>query len=165
MAMTIRRLAGADAAAFQALRLEGFRLHEREFRFAPEDEAGLSLQDVAARLARDIVFGVFDGEALVGVAGLAFFTGAKTRHKALLWGMYVRASHRGAGAADLLMTALLDAARGRAQMVTLTVMRDNARALRVYERWGFSIYGVEPRAARTAGGEYLDEALMALWLG
>jgi RimJ/RimL family protein N-acetyltransferase len=165
MAMTIRRLAGADAAAFQALRLEGFRLHEREFRFAPEDEAGLSQEDVAARLERDIVFGVLDGEGLIGVAGLAFFSGAKTRHKALLWGMYVRASHRGAGVADLLMRALLDAARDRVEMVTLTVMRDNARAMRVYERWGFSVYGVEPRAVRTADGDYLDEALMALRLG
>jgi GNAT superfamily N-acetyltransferase len=164
MSITIRRLGRADAATFHALRLEGFRLQEREFRFAPEDEAGLSLEEVEARLARDAVFGACDGDTLVGVAGLAFSTGAKTRHKALVWGMYLRAPYRGAGVADRLMSALMGEARGRVEMVTLTVIAGNARAQRFYERWGFAIYGVEPRAVRTAAGDYLDEALMALRL-
>lgn len=164
MPIAIRRLGRADAASFHALRLEGFRLHDREFRFAPEDEAGLTLEEVAARLARDAVFGAFDGDVMIGVAGLAFSTGAKTRHKALLWGMYLRAAYRGAGVADALMSALLDEARGRVLMVTLSVIHGNARAVRFYERWGFVTYGVEPRAARTAEGEYLDEASMALGL-
>jgi ribosomal protein S18 acetylase RimI-like enzyme len=162
MAMTTRRLGRADAAPFQALRLEGFRLHEREFRFAPQDEAGLSLAEVAARLERDLVFGAFDGDILVGVAGLAVSQGAKTWHKALVWGMYLRASYRGAGHADALMSALLQEARARVEMVTLSVIHSNARAMRFYLRWGFSVYGLEPRAVRTAEGEYLDEALMAL---
>jgi ribosomal protein S18 acetylase RimI-like enzyme len=164
MTMTTRRLGRADAAAFQALRLEGFRLHEREFRYAAPDEAGLSLADVAARLERDVVFGAFDEDILVGIAGLAISQGAKTWHKALLWGMYLRAAYRGAGHADALISALLQEARGRVEMVTLTVIHSNARALDFYGRWGFVVYGVEPRAVRTADGEYLDEALMALRL-
>jgi GNAT superfamily N-acetyltransferase len=164
MSITIRRLGRDDAASFHALRLEGFRLHAREFRFAPEDEAGLTLEEIAARLSRDAVFGAFDGDSLIGVAGLAFSSGAKTRHKALLWGMYLRAAYRGAGVADALMSALLEQARGRVEMVTLTVIHGNARATRCYERWGFVTYGVEPRAVRTANGDYFDEALMALRL-
>lgn len=164
MALTICRLTPADAAEFHALRQEGFRLHAREFRFAPEDEAHLATQEVAARLAHDFVVGAFDGETLVGVAGLAGFAGAKTRHKALLWGMYLRERHRGEGGADALMVALMEHARGAYEIVTLTVMRDNVRALRFYERWGFMIYGVEPAFVKTADGLYLDEALMALRL-
>lgn len=161
MATTIRRLLPADAATFQALRLEGFALHEREFRFAPEDEAHFSTEDVAARLTRDFVVGAHHGETLIGVAGLALSSGAKTRHKALLWGMYVREAYRGDGAADALMAALLGHAQGRVEIVTLTVMQGNRRAFRFYERWGFQLYGVEPAAVKTSGGEYLDEALMA----
>ncbi|OAI24942.1 GCN5 family acetyltransferase [Methylosinus sp. R-45379] len=164
MALTIRRLTTADAAEFHALRQEGFRLHEREFRFAPEDEAHLTLEDVAARLARDFVVGAFEGETLQGVAGLAGFAGAKTKHKALLWGMYLRERHRGAGGADALMAALIEHARATYEIITLTVMRDNARALRFYARWGFTIYGVEPASVKTAEGAYLGEALMALRL-
>ncbi|HEY8064188.1 MAG TPA: GNAT family N-acetyltransferase [Methylosinus sp.] len=161
MALTIRRLTPADAAEFHALRQEGFRLNEREFRFAPEDEAHLTTADVAARLTREFVVGAFDGGTLVGVAGLACLSGAKTKHKALLWGMYLRERHRGEGGADALMAALIEQARGACEIVTLTVMRDNHRARRFYERWGFTIYGVEPASVKTADGVYLDEALMA----
>jgi RimJ/RimL family protein N-acetyltransferase len=163
---TIRRLSAAAAAEFQALRLEGFRLQEREFRYAPEDEADLPLAEAAARLERDFVVGAFDASgALVGVAGLAPQRGAKTRHKALLWGMYLRAAYRGGGAADGMMSALLGHARGRVEIVNLTVMAENRRAIRFYERWGFQTYGVEPAAVRAADGAYLDEAAMFLRLG
>lgn len=160
MALTMRRLGAADAAEFQALRLEGFRQHDREFRFAPEDEADVAPGDVAARLTRDFVVGVFDDGTMIGVAGLARFAGVKTRHKALLWGMYVRAEFRGRGAADMLMSAIADHARGLVEAITLTVMSDNRRAMRFYERWGFATYGVEPASVKTADGAYLDEALM-----
>ena len=43
--------------------------------------------------------------------------------------------------------------------VILTVAAENARARRLYERWGFSVYGIEPRAIKLEDG-YLDEALM-----
>jgi len=47
----LRRLEAADAPAFQRLRIEGFTLQPREFRYAPEDEADMPLAEVAARLA------------------------------------------------------------------------------------------------------------------
>lgn len=39
----------------------------------------------------------------------------------------------------------------------LTVAAENPRARRLYERWGFSIYGIEPRAVKVDDA-YLDEA-------
>ncbi|MDJ0449151.1 GNAT family N-acetyltransferase [Methylocystis sp. JR02] len=162
--MTIRRLLAADAEAFHHLRLEAFRLEPRCFRYAPQDEAGVGGAEKAARLERDFVVGYFAGDALAGAAGLTFFSGAKLGHKALLWGMYLRAAHRGSGAADRLMEALLEQARSRVEIVMLTVVDENARAKRFYERWGFTTYGVEPHAAKLGDGDYLDEALMALRL-
>jgi RimJ/RimL family protein N-acetyltransferase len=159
----LRRLEAADAPAFQCLRVEGFALQPREFRYAPEDEAETPLAEVAARLARDFVVGVFDGDTLVGIAGLARFGGVKISHKALLWGMYLRAEFRGRGGADMLMSAILDHARGRVEIVTLTAMSDNPRALAFYRRWGFVAYGVEPGAVKYDGG-YFDETLMGLRL-
>ena len=78
-------------------------LQPREFRYAPEDEADMPLAEVAARLARDFVVGVFDDDTLVGIAGLTRHGGVKISHKALLWGMYPRAEFRGQGGADMLM--------------------------------------------------------------
>ena len=83
--------------------------------------------------------------------------------------MYVRESARGQGLADAIVSRLLEHARDRGvEIVQLTVMADNARARRFYERCGFTTYGVEPRAVKARDGErslYLDEALMAIRLG
>lgn len=158
---SLRRLGPADAAAFKTLRLEGFALQPGEFRYAPEDEAEMPLAEVEARLARDFVVGAFCGGALVGVAGLQRCAGVKIRHKALLWGMYLRGEFRGSGAADAMMAALLAEARRSVEIVTLTVISDNARALRFYRRWGFAAYGVEPAAVKRDGG-YFDETAMML---
>ncbi len=161
-----RRLNGSDAEVFQALRLESFRLEPRAFRFAPADEAHIAPDAVAARLTRDFVIGAFnaDDSQLIGVGGLAWGDGAKTRHKALLYGMYVKAAHRGSGAADEIMEKLIDEASAKVEIVTLTVVSTNLRALRFYERWGFRAYGVEERSAKNGDGDYLDETLMALRL-
>jgi ribosomal protein S18 acetylase RimI-like enzyme len=160
-AWSTRRLRMADAAAYHKLRLEGFTLHPLEFRVAPEDEAGLSLQTVGERLEGTFVTGGFDADGLAGVGGLTRFDGAKLRHRALLWGMYVRERARGHGLADELMRVLLAEARSQQiEQVILTVSTENARARRLYERWGFSLYGVDPRAIKLDHG-YLDEGLMA----
>ncbi len=161
--LEIRRLAQADAGDFQRLRLEGFALQAREFRFAPEDEAHLTEGEIGARLARDFVLGAFDGETLVGIAGLSRNTGRKTAHKALLFGMYLRRDYRGRGVGDALMSRLLEEARRSVEIVTLTVMSDNAPAVALYRRWGFESYGIEPRAVK-ADGLYFDEMLMSLSL-
>jgi GNAT superfamily N-acetyltransferase len=163
---TCRRLNGSDAEAFQALRLEGFRLEPRAFRFAPEDEAHFAPTAVGARLRRDFVIGAFSAEdsQLIGVGGLAWSDGVKTRHKALLYGMYVRRAHRGSGVADEIMKRLIDEAKENVEIVTLTVVSTNLPAVGFYERWGFRAYGGEERSAKNGDGEYLDETLMALRL-
>jgi GNAT superfamily N-acetyltransferase len=141
--------------------VEGFALHPLEFRIGPEDEAGRTSTEVAEQLARDYVVGAYRDGVLVGIGGLTQETRSKLRHKALLWGMYVRAAARGTGIADGLVERLLNHARAaHVSVVLLTVVADNLRARRVYERWNFAIYGTEPRAVRV-GGRDLDETLMA----
>ena len=41
----------------------------------------------------------------------------------------------------------------------LTVAAGNQPARGLYERWGFSVYGIEARAIKV-GHDFLDEALM-----
>jgi GNAT superfamily N-acetyltransferase len=157
---TVRRLIASDAAAFHALRLEGFVRHPLEFRIAPEDEQGQSPAAVAARLGAEYVVGGFDPQGLAGIGGITRMSGAKLRHRALLWGMYVHERARGSGLADGIVAALLEQARAEGlERVLLTVAAANSRARRLYERWGFSEYGVEPRAIKSAAG-YIDEVLM-----
>jgi ribosomal protein S18 acetylase RimI-like enzyme len=157
-----RRLGAQDAQHYQSLRVDGFRREPHAFRFAPEDEADMPIAEAAARLTRDYVVGAYKGNKLVGIGGLSCFTGAKTRHRALLYGMYVDEKYRGYGAADVILRALLNEARERVEIVVLTVVSNNARASRFYERWGFHAYGVDRNAVKIGDDHYLDETLMAL---
>ena len=158
--MIVRRLRASDATAYHLLRLEGFARHPREFRVAPEDEEALQPEAVARHLESTFVAGACQGDELVGIAGITRFDGAKLRHRALLWGMYVRPSARGGGVGDALMRFLMAEARAQGiEQVILTVAAENARARRVYERWGFGVYGTEPRAIKLTDG-YMDELLM-----
>jgi ribosomal protein S18 acetylase RimI-like enzyme len=156
----VRRLRAADASAYQTVRMEGFVENPLQFRIAPEDESAQSIEATAERLEQTFVAGGFGGDELMGIGGLTRFEGAKLRHRALLWGMYVREQGRGRGLADELMRLLLQEARKlEVEQVILTVVSRNDRARRLYQRWGFSVYGTEPRAIK-AGEVYLDEALM-----
>ena len=157
--MTVVELGPEDVTRYLKLRTDGLRTNPEAFRVTVRDDKALTEAAWRDRLARDFVVGVSPDETLVGIGGLSRFVGEKLSHKGLIWGMYVAPEARGSGAADLIMTALLGHAQSRFRQVQLTVMADNARARRFYERHGFAVYGVEPDSVRR-DGEVFAEALM-----
>lgn len=164
--MTIRRLLPADAESYRALMLEAYARHPDAFTSTVAEREALPLSWWRKRLdasasSDQVVFGAFDGEVLVGAAGLQFEAREKARHKADLFGMYVAASARGAGIGRQLVAALLDeaAARKGVKLVQLTVTEGNAAAQRLYERCGFKPFGVEPYAVALEGA-YLSKVHM-----
>jgi ribosomal protein S18 acetylase RimI-like enzyme len=157
--MIVRRLSSADLADFMALRTRGLTEDAARFRVTAQDDVNLCTQYWRNRLDTDFVFGVFQGERLLGIGGLTRFVGEKLRHKGLIWGMYIAPDGRGTQASDLLMGALLGAAKGHVSVVQLTLMADNARARAYYERYGFAVYAIEPQSVMTPEGPG-DEALM-----
>jgi ribosomal protein S18 acetylase RimI-like enzyme len=168
--MVIRILTAEDAAAYQALRLRGLRESPASFGSTYENEAGTPLQEIAGRLARgaggdDVTFGAFDddGGALVGLASLGRGTSLKTRHRAVVWGMYVAPEARGRGVGHALMDALIAHARtlGGVERLTLGVESGNAPARALYQSLGFVTYGVEPQAYKL-DGQYWDSEMMTL---
>jgi len=158
-AITIRRLQPDDAESYRAIRLEGLEHHPEAFGASFEDEAAQSLDWFAERLRSRGVFGAFRDGELVGVAGFYPYAGAKARHKGVLWGMYVRPSARGTGAARALVERVVEQARQHVELLHLTVVRTNDRARRLYARTGFTEYGVETHSLKV-GDQYFDEVLM-----
>jgi len=77
--------------------------------------------------------------------------------------MYVRSAARKSGLGKILVAAVLDHARGRVEMVQLTVVSENEAARRLYEAMGFVGYGFEKRALKH-DGRYYDEVLMVKFL-
>jgi GNAT superfamily N-acetyltransferase len=126
------RLAPSHAAAYRNLMLEAYAQHPDAFTSSVQERAALPLSWWEARLsdasdASEIVFGSFVDGTLAGVAGLSFEHRDKTRHKATLFGMYVRDSCRGKGLGGQLVDEVLTCARTRAGvlLVQLTVTEGN----------------------------------------
>jgi ribosomal protein S18 acetylase RimI-like enzyme len=162
----LARLTAADAPAYRELRLEALRDHPEAFAASFEDEAARPPDWFAARLAAGAVWAGWQGDEPrpAGTAGLFVGEGAKTRHKGVLWGMYVRPGARGTGLAAALVEQVLDHARGVVEEVRLSVVSTNVAAIRFYTRLGFTPFATEPRALKV-GGAYHDEVLMLHRLG
>jgi len=161
--LQIRRLGPSDAALYREIRLEALKRNPEAFGSTFENENAQPLSWFEAVVVRADIFGAFLDGALVGIAGYAAQEGAKQAHKARLWGMYVRAAGRNLGLGERLVAAVLDHARGRVEMVQLTVVSDNAAARRLYSAMGFVEYGYERRALKQ-DGRYYDEVVMAKFL-
>ena len=159
----IRRLETPDAALYRDIRLEALQRNPEAFGSTFEWEDAQPLSWFEASLGRASIFGAFVDGALAGMAGFAAQESSKRAHKALLWGMYVRAADRNAGLGKRLVAAVLDHARGRVEMVQLTVVSENEAARRLYHAMGFVEYGYEKRALKQ-GGRYYDDVLMVNFL-
>jgi ribosomal protein S18 acetylase RimI-like enzyme len=161
----VRALGVADADDYRRVRLEALRLHPEAFGSAYEDEAAFDRAQIVDRLSSPASarFGAFDDHGnLVGLAGMQIRFGAKERHKAYLFSMYVASAHRRTGVAQQLVEAVIAGAReAGAVVLQLSVTVGNVPAQHLYRRMGFTIYGIERRALNVSG-RFHDEELMAI---
>ena len=150
MDAVIRQLTQHDASAYRALMLDAFARYSDAFTSTAEERQSKPLGWWEERIANpdgtSVAFGAFAGDALVGSVGLEFETRDKTRHKSLLFGMFIQPGHRGLGLGKGLVEAALDHARMRpgSVVVQLTLTGGNDTAQRLYESCGFATYGIEP---------------------
>lgn len=159
--MDIVRLGPDDTTRFLALRQVMFEAEAINFRGAGVDDDAIGLTAWRERLARDHVYAVVEGGEWIAIGALTRLSGIKLDHKGLVWSMYVLPAARGTGAASRLLNALEDAARAMGlRQLQLTLMADNPRARRVYERHGYELYAIEPDSVRRGNGSYVGEALM-----
>ncbi|MBS0657998.1 MAG: GNAT family N-acetyltransferase, partial [Verrucomicrobia bacterium] len=140
--MLPRVLHPSDAAIYQALRLRGLREEPRAFSPTFEEEAGLTMEEVSAALTptgERLVLGLFDGDQLVGLAGVARERPSKLAHRATVWGVYVAPEARGRGAGKVLMQAAVEHAYALPgiRQLYLSVQEANSPARRLYESLGF----------------------------
>ena len=159
----IRQLMADDVEAMRDLRLGGLESDPRafgetagEFRAVP---VGLLVERLENGGGRErFVLGAFEGSHLVGMTGFYRELRAPRQHKAQIWGVYVRPSHRGRGVGRALLTAVVEKARTVAglRLLQLSVSMTQQPARALYLSLGFRSWGMEPEALH-AGGEYLDE--------
>lgn len=160
----VRRLAAGEGPLYRALRIEALTLDAATFASDARVEATKPPAWFEERIAEGVM-GAFVGSELVGMAGYVRQTSPKQAHKATLFGMYLRAAHRGSGLAGRLVAAVIAHARAEGvEMLLLAANAGNRTAIRLYELAGFERYGTEPRALKHPDGGYSDDALFALRL-
>eukprot|EP01037_Dinobryon_pediforme_P002634 gene2634-2674_t len=153
-----------DAPALRHLRMEALRTSPTAFGAHYEEAKALTDEDFRKRIegaAPGATFGAFDGDALVGMAGVVLETGRNSRHKGFMWGVFVQSRYRGRGLALRLVQAVIEKARGIAVVLNSAVVTDNTRAAALYAGLGFKTYGIE-RKALCVDGVFYDEALIAM---
>lgn len=159
--LTIRPFRADEAEALGALRLEG--LIDLPMAFA--EHADSPPEDFSAALAAGAVWGAFDEEGCVAMAGLRRWTGANVAHRATIVAVYVRPRARGQKAGRRLLEAMIDhGANDGIEIFELAVGDFNAPALALYRSLGFAPIGYHRRAVKI-GEDYTDEIHMALYRG
>lgn len=156
--MHVTPLTPTDVAAYRALMLEAYEQAPDAFTTtAAEREAEPEswwVKRIGSADGLATSFGAWKDGRLVGTVALEYSAKPKTRHAALVLGMYVRPQARGLAIGRALMDAAIAAASARAGVLrlNLTLTEGNAPALRLYRSVGFVEWGTQPEAIRTGMG-------------
>ncbi|MGY5775490.1 GNAT family N-acetyltransferase [Rhizobium sp. LEGMi135b] len=156
--VTIRAIRPSDAEAITAIaNLPGFRAGTLRlpFQSVEETQQWLDKQDSnATRLVAEV-----EGK-VVGNAGMQRLAGGRI-HSGYI-GMGVHDDFTGCGIGSALLGALVDTADNwlAIKRLELTVYVDNARAIALYEKFGFETEG-RLRAFGFRNGKYVDAFTMA----
>src|SRR5512141_1310040 len=162
----VREAKPADAIPFRELRLGA--LQDSPTAFSADYQKNLShpFKHWVEMLTMQpeestILLAIHEGK-LIGMTGIVRGNSPKTRHSAMIWGVYVKPEWRGMHIAEELIQSCLKWAKARKIVLAkLGVVSVNTSAIRCYERCGFKVYGTEPQAIFYEG-KYYDELLMYL---
>jgi RimJ/RimL family protein N-acetyltransferase len=165
--VSIRVATTEDAPSLYRLRLEALTTNPEAFAADADKAAANGVEAWMQRIeeysqAQSGVITVASvASQLVGMTGLARGNSKKTRHSAILWGVYVSPAWRRFHIAEAILGNMISWSRDQGLIVLkLGVLTVNEPAIACYRHCGFSIYGLEPKS-NYFDGIYYDEYLMA----
>lgn len=168
--IAIRPLGRADAAEYRAFRLAALLATPTAFTSTYAEACDQPLEWTINRLtgagrADDVTLGAFDGEQLVGIAGMTIEPRQQVRHKAILFGMAVAPAAKGQGVGKALVARIVELAKATdgLRQIILTVSEGNEAAERLYRSCGFEQWGREP-AAVMVDGQAVAKLHLIRWL-
>jgi len=128
----------------------------------PPVDVDVFTERVHAMLAAgDALFVLDDGGRIIGTAGLHLTRAAGV----VSLGVSILARERGSGHGRVMVEALIEHARGmEVHKIELEVWPDNARAIALYESFGFQTEGVRRDHYRRRDGSLRSAQIMALLL-
>jgi RimJ/RimL family protein N-acetyltransferase len=116
-------------------------------------------------LENNIIFLALDAQRIVGHLQISLATNARFRGTGNLF-IYLHQDFQNAGLGAALMNEAIALAKARrVHRIELTVVADNHRAIKLYEKVGFQREGLKRENYLGEDGKYHDEVEMGLLLG
>jgi len=130
-----------------------------EFDYTAEEEA-----EILVRRREDpralMLLAEKDGEIIANADVRAQSPRSRARHRAVL-GISVLEAYWRQGIGSALMERLIAfAAEAGFEQIELEAVAQNRRALSLYAKFGFTVYGTRPHGMKYADGSYADDCLM-----
>jgi len=156
-----------DAESLFNLRLEALTAHPEAFAADVEmtktrgEKAWLEQITHDTKDQSGVIVIACAGSKLIGMTGIGRGHWPKTRHSAIVWGVYVNPNWRGLHIAEAMLDDGIRWAQTQGIVVLkLGVITTNEAAIRCYQRAGFIVYGTDPKS-NYVNELYYDEYLMA----
>ena len=154
----IKKLTPSDFGAWKQLRLEGVKAHPESFGESYQHIKEQDVQWFEQSLKNGTTFAYEQERQMVGLVGMFSMQPGNMKHRAVLFGLYVKPEYRKQGLADALVHHAIEYAKPDHTQIHVTVTTNNEPAFSLYKKHGFILYGTEPNALRVAG-QYFDEYL------
>jgi RimJ/RimL family protein N-acetyltransferase len=168
MSTTIRKLQPHESAIYREVRLACLKNAPQFFGSTYEEEVlnpkFMFEAFIESESADHVMFGAFDDDRLIGITGFNRMARRRAMHRGEIVQVYVDSSYRGQNIGEKLIRRALEYAFGLdgIEQVQLSVIAGNDKAIKLYEKFGFKTFGVQPRYFKV-GDTYLDQQFMQLF--
>ena len=166
--MEIRILQAKDAKAYWNLRLVTLRENPESFLLTMEEELNRTfpLKRVSSQLKDPFrkTIGCFINGNLIGAVTLQRELYKKLKHKGSILSFFIKLEYRNRGIGRKMLQYIIDLANEyELEQLTLSVVSTNTKAIRLYESFGFNVYGRESNSLKW-NNRYYDEWHMILFI-
>jgi GNAT superfamily N-acetyltransferase len=127
--MNIRVLQFDDWTRWKELRKESILLCPEAFASSFEEECGLSDRQFQDWITKNVIFGAFIDDRLIGTAGFFQMELAKEKHRGVLFSVYVTPNERQQGTAYQLVEEVIKESKKRVIQLHLKVVSSNSSAV------------------------------------
>ncbi len=155
----IRQITLKDFTEWKKIRLEAVKLHPESFGENAAEVARQNKEYLEKSLQNGTIFCYEENNKMIGIVGTFSMPYENMRHRANLFGLYIKENFRNRGIASLLVNHLINFLSQNHKQVHLCVTTTNVPALTFYQKHGFVIYGTEPDAL-LINNQYHDEYMM-----
>jgi len=157
----IKKLDKNDWREWREIRLEALKKSPDSFISSHAEESKNPDEIWIEQLKSFTKFGYFIDDKIIGCCGLSIEKATKISHTATLFGMYIKDEARGNGAGFALVNFVKNyAKKNHIKHLYLGCNAENYRAVKLYKKCGFKIYGTRPDYTKIDDKFYDDLVMM-----